>query len=117
MNLGKYGKFWMATIAVLVSWVTLVSKPPVQITSLEVIVGVTGIIQAVTTLLLPNFSGWIWKAVGNLLTGLVGWFVLIGNSAPSGVSATEWAVLLTIAAGAFGVYTVSNAKTSDPVPV
>lgn len=113
MNLGKYSKFWLAAIAVVVSWVTLVSKPPTHVTSHEVIILVSGLGAAVTTLLLPNWSGWIWKALGNFIVGLTGWFVLVADSAPADVTATEWAALLTVVATALGVYAVANASSSQ----
>lgn len=54
------------------------------------------------------------KFVSALITGLIGWATLVVNSAPADISSSEWIVLATAAATAFGVVVVPNAAKSDP---
>jgi hypothetical protein len=110
--MGKYGKFWLTVIGVVVSWVTLIAKPPAHVTSHEYIILATGVAQALTVYLIPLWAFKYAKSVGALVTGVLGWAVLVVDSAPGAITATEWAALLTAVAIALGVYGVSNAPAS-----
>lgn len=52
--------------------------------------------------------GSIRKALTPLVTGGLGWAVLIINSAPTAITATEWVTGGVVLATALGVYAVSN---------
>lgn len=50
------------------------------------------------------------KTITALVTGGLGWGTAVIESAPSGVTATEWIMLGTVVAVALGVYAVPNTK-------
>lgn len=53
------------------------------------------------------------KLVTALVTGAIGWAVLVVNSAPTDITASEWIAGATYLATALGVYAVPNASASD----
>ncbi len=115
MNLGQYGKFWLAIIAAVVSWVTLIAKSPADaVTASEWIILATGGASAITVWLIPNWTWKYAKFVGAGVTGVLGWGVLVVNSVPAAVTSVEWSELLVVVVTAAGVYVVSNAPESTP---
>lgn len=53
------------------------------------------------------------KLVTALVTGAIGWAVLVVASDPSSITATEWVTGATYLATALGVYSVPNAPQSE----
>lgn len=48
------------------------------------------------------------KTIAAVATGLIGWATVVVQSAPSGVTSSEWIMLATVLATALGVYGVTN---------
>lgn len=48
------------------------------------------------------------KTITAVVTGLIGWGTAVVQSAPSGVTATEWIMLATVTATGLGVYGIAN---------
>ncbi len=48
------------------------------------------------------------KTITALVMGIIGWAILVVNSAPSHITATEWIAGATALAIALGVYVVPN---------
>jgi hypothetical protein len=48
------------------------------------------------------------KTISAVVVGAIGWATAVVNSAPSGITATEWIMAATILATALGVYGVAN---------
>jgi hypothetical protein len=51
------------------------------------------------------------KTVTALITGLIGWFILVTTSPAAHISSQEWVALAIALATAIGVYSVGNAQT------
>jgi hypothetical protein len=48
------------------------------------------------------------KTITALITGLIGWFILVTNSAQAHITSQEWIALAIALATAVGVYAVGN---------
>jgi hypothetical protein len=48
------------------------------------------------------------KTLTALVTGGIGWATMVVQSAPPGITATEWIAAATVGATALGVYAIAN---------
>jgi hypothetical protein len=53
------------------------------------------------------------KTITAVISGAIGWGVMVVNSAPSAITASEWIAGATYLAVALGVFSVPN---QDPIP-
>lgn len=115
MNLGKYGKFWLAVIAAIISFTTLITGPesPLDhISAHEWYTLLAGGVTAFVTLLVPNWTWKYAKTAGALVAGVGTWVLLVIDSAPVEITSSEWNQLAIVGLTALGVYAISNAPAS-----